>query len=110
MPTQVPERRLDPLLLVIVGPTASGKTTLSLAMAERFDGEIVNCDSVAMYREFEIGTAKPAAEERSRVPHHLVDVVDLSESFDAAQFVQRARAAMVKILARHGVLRSAERS
>ena len=58
-----------------LGPTASGKTALSLALAERFDGEIVNCDSVAMYREFDIGTAKPAASERARIPHHLVDCV-----------------------------------
>src|ERR1700674_3613238 len=66
VPTQVPERRLDPLLVVVVGPTASGKTSLSLAMAVCFDGEIVICDSVAMYREFEVGTAKPAAAQRLR--------------------------------------------
>ena len=61
----------DPLLVVVVGPTGSGKTALSLALAQRFHGEIVNCDSVAMYREFEIGTAKPTTEERQLVPHHL---------------------------------------
>ena len=57
----------DPLLIAIVGPTGSGKTALSLAITERFGGEIVNCDSVAIYREFEIGTAKPAVEERECV-------------------------------------------
>ena len=65
----------DPLLVVVLGPTASGKTALSLALAERFHGEIVNCDSVAMYREFDIGTAKPTAAERARAPHHLLDCV-----------------------------------
>ena len=65
-----------PLLVVILGPTASGKTTLSLALAEKFNGEIVNCDSVAMYREFDIGTAKPSRAERERAPHHLFDCVD----------------------------------
>ena len=62
--------QLDPLLVVIVGPTASGKTALSLALAEKFGGEIVNCDSVAVYREFEIGTAKPSRAERARMPHY----------------------------------------
>ena len=66
----------DPLLVVIVGPTASGKTALSVALAERFAGEIVSCDSVAVYRGFEIGTAKPSREERARVPHHLLDVAE----------------------------------
>ncbi len=69
-------RAAEPLLVVILGPTASGKTALSLALAEKFDGEIVNCDSVAMYREFDIGTAKPSAAERALVPHHLFDCVD----------------------------------
>ena len=58
----------EPLLVVVLGPTASGKTALSLALAERFHGEIVNCDSVAMYREFDLGTAKPTASERARAP------------------------------------------
>ncbi|HTK94282.1 MAG TPA: isopentenyl transferase family protein, partial [Terriglobales bacterium] len=58
----------EPLLVAIVGPTASGKTALSLALAERFRGEIVNCDSIAIYREFEVGTAKPSREERARAP------------------------------------------
>ena len=97
MPTQVPERRLDPLLVVVVGPTASGKTTLSLAMAERFDGEIVNCDSVAMYREFEVGTAKPAAAERLRAPHHLLDCIAPTEYITAGQYARQARQVIKEI-------------
>ena len=65
---------MDPLLVVILGPTGSGKTALSLKLAERFGGEIVSCDSVAVYRDFEIGTAKPLREDRKRIRHHLIDV------------------------------------
>ncbi len=81
----------DPLLVVIVGPTASGKTALSLALAERFEGEIVNCDSVAVYRSFEIGTAKPTRAERARVPHHLFDIIDPTEVMTAGDYARRAR-------------------
>ncbi|MFZ3211881.1 MAG: tRNA (adenosine(37)-N6)-dimethylallyltransferase MiaA [Terriglobales bacterium] len=90
----------EPLLLVIVGPTGSGKTALSLALAERFRGEIVNCDSVALYRGFEIGTAKPAAEERARAPHHLLDIVDPTAVFTAGDYAQAARRAVAEIAAR----------
>ena len=89
-----------PKLLVIVGPTASGKTALSLAVAKRFDGEIVSCDSVAVYREFEIGTAKPGREARASVPHHLLDVASPAESFTAGEYSRRARAALADIAAR----------
>ena len=81
----------EPLLVVIVGPTASGKTALSLTLAERFRGEIVNCDSVAMYREFEIGTAKPTAEERARAPHHLLDFVEPTAYMTAGEYARIAR-------------------
>ena len=81
----------DPLLLAIVGPTASGKTALSLALAERFQGEIVNCDSVALYREFEIGTAKPSREERARAPHHLLDLLAPDQVFTAGDYSRSAR-------------------
>ncbi len=91
----------DPLLVVLLGPTASGKTALSLAMAERFQGEIVNCDSVAVYRELNIGTAKPSAEERSRVPHHLFDIVDPSEPMTAGEYARRARYVLSEIRDRH---------
>ncbi len=90
----------DPLLAVILGPTGSGKTALSLALAERFHGEIVNCDSVAMYREFEIGTAKPSLAERSRAPHHLLDFVDPAEYVTAGEYARRARETLQQIKSR----------
>ncbi|HVP42356.1 MAG TPA: tRNA (adenosine(37)-N6)-dimethylallyltransferase MiaA [Terriglobales bacterium] len=81
----------EPLLVAIVGPTASGKTALSLALAERFQGEIVNCDSVALYREFEIGTAKPSPAERARAPHHLLDLLAPDQVFTAGDYARAAR-------------------
>jgi len=90
----------EPLLLVILGPTASGKTALSIALAERFDGEIVNCDSVAMYREFDIGTAKPSPDERARVPHHLFDLIDPTQEMTAGEYARRAREVIAEIAAR----------
>ena len=81
----------DPLLVAIVGPTGSGKTSLSLALAERCGGEIVNCDSVAVYREFNIGTAKPSPEERARAPHHLLDIVDPEGVITAGDYARRGR-------------------
>jgi tRNA dimethylallyltransferase len=81
----------EPLLVVVLGPTASGKTALSLALAERFHGEIVNCDSVAMYREFDIGTAKPTAPERARAPHHLLDCVAPTSHVTAGEYARQAR-------------------
>lgn len=89
--------RRDPLLVVILGPTASGKTALSLALAERFCGEIVNCDSVAIYREFQIGTAKPSLEEQSRAPHHLFDIVEPTDYTTAGEYARRARTALGEI-------------
>ena len=86
-----------PLLVAIVGPTASGKTALSLALAEKFEGEIVNCDSVAMYREFDIGTAKPSVAERERAPHHLLDSVDPSEFMTAGEYARQARQILAEI-------------
>jgi tRNA dimethylallyltransferase len=87
----------EPLLAVVLGPTASGKTALSLAIARRFHGEIVNCDSVAMYREFEIGTAKPSAEERAEVAHHLLDCVDPNADVTAGEYARRARQVLGEI-------------
>ena len=91
----------DSLLVVILGPTASGKTALSLALAERFSGEIVNCDSVAMYREFDIGTAKPTAAERARVPHHLFDVIDPTQDMTAGEYARQARRVLGEIKSRN---------
>jgi len=90
----------DPLLVAVVGPTASGKTALSLALAERFGGEIVNCDSVAIYREFEIGTAKPSREERARAPHHLLDIVGPADVFTAGDYSRAARQVLNDIKSR----------
>jgi tRNA dimethylallyltransferase len=87
----------DPLLLAILGPTASGKTALSLALAERFAGEIVNCDTVAMVREFEVGTAKPTPAERARAPHHLFDVVAPTAYITAGEYARTARAVLNEI-------------
>jgi tRNA dimethylallyltransferase len=90
----------DPLLVVLLGPTGSGKTALSLALAERFGGEIVSCDSVAVYREMEIGTAKPTRAERERVPHHLIDVFAPNEQCTAGDYARLARAAIADIVSR----------
>lgn len=91
----------EPVLVVVLGPTASGKTSLSLALARRFNGEIVSCDSVALYRDFEIGTAKPAAAERSSVPHHMLDCVDPTTHVTAGWYARKAREVLADI-ASHG--------
>jgi tRNA dimethylallyltransferase len=91
----------EPLLVVILGPTASGKTSLSIALAKKFAGEIVNCDSVAMYSELDIGTAKPTAAERAQVPHHLFDCVDPTQQVTAGEYARRARQILAEIKARH---------
>jgi len=83
-----------PLLVVILGPTASGKTALSLRLADEISGEIVSCDSVAVYREFEIGTAKPSREDRGRFQHHLIDVASPVEHFTAGEYARLARTAL----------------
>ncbi len=90
----------DPLAVLLLGPTGSGKTALSLALGERFNGEIVSCDSVAVYRGMDLGTAKPIAEERARLPHHLIDVADPDEPFTAGDYSRRARAALREIAGR----------
>jgi len=92
--------QVEPLLVVVLGPTASGKTALSLALAERFQGEIVNCDSVAMYREFDLGTAKPKASERARAPHHLIDCVAPTSHMTAGEYARQARQVLEEIKVR----------
>ena len=89
-----------PLLVVVLGPTASGKTALALALARRFGGEIVNCDSVAMYRDFEIGTAKPTRDERAQAPHHLLDCVDPLGDVSAGEYARQARQVVQEIAER----------
>ena len=87
-------------IIALVGPTGSGKTSLSLALAERWGAEIVNCDSRQVFRGLDIGTAKPTAAERARAPHHLFDVVDPDEPFDAARYAALGRAVIDAIRGR----------
>ncbi|HXE06909.1 MAG TPA: isopentenyl transferase family protein, partial [Acidobacteriaceae bacterium] len=84
----------EPPLLVLAGPTASGKTALALALAARFPAEIVSCDSVAVYRGMEIGTAKPTHAERDLVPHHLLDILTPDQPCTAGHYARLAREAI----------------
>jgi tRNA dimethylallyltransferase len=88
------------LLVVVLGPTGSGKTALSLALAEQFHGEIVNCDSVAMYREFDVGTAKPGPDELARVPHRLFSCVEPTTYMTAGEYARRARQVLREVAGR----------
>ena len=87
-------------LIVVAGPTASGKTALAIALAEAVGGEIVSCDSVAVYRLLEIGSAKPSAEERARVRHHCLDLYWPDEACTAGDYARHARASIADIRAR----------
>jgi tRNA dimethylallyltransferase len=91
---------LVPPLVVILGPTGSGKTSLSVALGTQFDGEIVSCDSVAVYRGLEIGSAKPSAEQRDKVPHHLLDLVTPDTFYTAGGYAREARTAIADIAGR----------
>src|SRR5207245_3092686 len=84
-------------VLAIVGPTASGKSQLALFLAERFSGEIVNYDSVQIFRHIDIGTAKPTPEERFRIPHHMIDLREPTEIFTAGDFQREARRVLYEI-------------
>ena len=84
----------------LAGPTAVGKSEIALRLAEKIGGEIISADSMQVYRGLDIGTAKPSPAERARVPHHLIDVCDLRESFDAAQFIRLAQKAISEIQSR----------
>ena len=91
----------DPLAILILGPTGSGKTALSLALGERFNGEIVSCDSVAVYRGMDLGSAKPSPEEQRRLQHHVIDVANPDEVFTAGEYSRQARTAMREIVQRN---------
>ncbi len=94
-------RGFDPLVVILLGPTGSGKTALSLELAgEASDGEIVSCDSVAVYRGMDLGSAKPSPEERARAPHHLIDVADPDQPMTAGAYSRAARNALKEITAR----------
>jgi tRNA dimethylallyltransferase len=96
----VPEPSAPPPVVAVVGATAAGKTGLSLDLAERLGGEIVNTDAMAVYRGMDIGTAKPAPAERRGIPHHLLDLLDVTEPLTVAEFQGWARAAVADIRAR----------
>lgn len=98
-PSLNPEARC----VFLAGPTAVGKSEIALLLAEEIDGEIISVDSMQVYRGLDIGTAKPSPAERARVQHHLIDVVGLTEAFDAARFVRLANAAVVKIQSRRRI-------
>jgi tRNA dimethylallyltransferase len=85
------------VVLAVLGPTASGKSALGLALAERYDGEIINCDSTAVYRGFDIGTDKPGVESRRGIPHHLIDIAEPTEVYTAAQFAHDAASVIRQI-------------
>ena len=87
-------------LIVIVGPTAVGKTALSLALAQAIDGEIVSGDSMQIYRQLNIGTAKATPAEQAQAPHHMIDIAEPTETYSAARFVQEAQQAIAEITAR----------
>jgi tRNA dimethylallyltransferase len=89
-----------PLLVIILGPTGSGKTSLSVALAQQFDGEIVSCDSVAVYQGLEIGSAKPTPEQRKQIPHHLLDVVTPDAFYTAGDYSRAARTSIAAVAAR----------
>jgi tRNA dimethylallyltransferase len=89
-----------PRVVAIVGPTATGKSTLAIALAHRFNGEVVSCDSTAVYRRFDIGTDKVPLAARQGVPHHLIDVAEPTEEYSAARYAREASAAIRDITAR----------
>lgn len=88
------------VLLAVLGPTASGKSALALALAERFGGEIVSCDSTAVYRGFDVGTDKVSPEQRRGIPHHLVDIVEPTDAYTAARYANDAAGVIRQITAR----------
>lgn len=97
MPAAEPALTPEPLLVVIVGPTASGKSSLAMRLAESYRGEILSCDSVAVYRGLDIGSAKPSTEQRRRIPHHGLDLLHPNEPSTAGDYARVARAVLEDI-------------
>ena len=89
---------LKPKVIVIVGPTASGKTSLSIELAKKIDGEIISCDSMQIYKDMDIGSAKPTQEEMQGIKHYLIDVVSPDERFSVAEYKKQAEKAIEEIL------------
>lgn len=89
---------MKPKVIVIVGPTASGKTSLSIELAKQINGEIVSCDSMQIYKDMNIGSAKPTKEEMQGIPHYVMDEVLPTERFSVAEYKKRAEKAIEKIL------------
>lgn len=87
-------------VLAIIGPTASGKSKFGMALAEQLQGEIISCDSVQVYKDFDLGSAKPSREEQEEIPHHLIDVVSWKETFDAARYRELALQTIADIQSR----------
>lgn len=98
-----PPSQTGPAPILLAGPTASGKSAVALELARELPGEIISVDSMQVYRGLDIGTAKPTAAERAAIPHHLIDVAGLHETFDAARFLERATATLAEIQARNRV-------
>jgi tRNA dimethylallyltransferase len=86
-----------PKIIIICGPTGIGKTAVAIELAEKLGGEIISADSMQIYRYMDIGTAKPTAEEQGRIPHHMIDIVDPDEDFDAVGFAQMAREKLMQL-------------
>ncbi len=99
-PLAIPLTTIDCPIIVLVGPTAVGKTALSLRLVQRFDCEIISMDSMQVYRHMDVGTAKPSLAEQASVPHHLIDIINPDEQYDAARFVNDALAAIKDIASR----------
>ena len=91
---------MPPKILVIVGPTASGKTRMAVELAQRHNGEVISADSMQIYRTMDIGTAKPTKEEMGGIPHHMIDVADPDEDFSVARYVEMAAQCVDDVLAR----------
>jgi tRNA dimethylallyltransferase len=96
----LPSSIFPPHPILLAGPTAVGKSEIALRLAEQLGGEIISADSMQVYRGLDLGTAKPSPADRARVPHHLIDICDLTESFDAAQFARLAHRAVAEIQSR----------
>ena len=94
------EERSIPKVAAVTGPTASGKTALAIALAQRLNGEIVSCDSMQIYRGMDIGTAKPTPEELSAVPHHMINIVEPQEEYSCARYAREAGDVIRDIIAR----------